>query len=493
MTASSAISASRGRLRILVALASYGTSNDTYLARIVEEYRAMSFDADIVILSNLRKQIASDIEVLVGLPNRNPWSLPFAHKQLFSDRFERYDLFVYSEDDILITEKNLRALLDVSAALQGDELAGFLRIEKGPNGTVNYPDVHGHFHWDTTSIRSRRQYTLSKFTNEHAACYVLTRHQLRKAIESGGFLVGPHEGRHDLLCSAATDPYTRCGFVKLIPISHFDDFTVHHLPNKYIGKLGVDGPELRGQVDTLLQIAETGCRPRPLFNTETRLWRAAYSKDYYETVDQNVISLIPQNARSVLSIGCGWGATECCLVERGLRVVAVPVDPVICSRAAARGIELVLGDFRTVKAKLGSEKFDCILYLNVLHLLRDPIDVLSLFRDNLSFESVMVIRTPNTLNLSGVWNVFRDPSVYQSLADYDLTGMHFSLISKVRRWCDGSGLRIDRPKGLVGTWDKIIGKLASPSITLALVPRSIASTARRRSSHAARPVELGER
>ena len=143
------------RPRILVVLASYGTSNDHYLLRLVEEYRSMSFVIDIVVLSNLRKQLASGIEVIVGLSSKDPWSLPFGHKKVFADRIEQYDLFVYSEDDMLITERNLQAFLKVSAVLREDEIAGFFRIEDGPNGNVNYPDVHAHFHWDGTSVRLR--------------------------------------------------------------------------------------------------------------------------------------------------------------------------------------------------------------------------------------------------------------------------------------------------------------------------------------------------
>jgi hypothetical protein len=43
-------------LRILVAVASYGRSNDQYLLRLIEEYGSMSFHVEIVILSNFRKQ-----------------------------------------------------------------------------------------------------------------------------------------------------------------------------------------------------------------------------------------------------------------------------------------------------------------------------------------------------------------------------------------------------------------------------------------------------
>ena len=436
-------------LRILVVLTSHGTSNDQYLLRLIEEYRSMPFDIDIVVLSNLSKQPAPDIEVLVGLPNSNPWSLPFPHKKVFAERLEDYDLFVYSEDDMLITERKLRAFLEVTAVLRDDEIAGFIRMEKDSNGSISYPDVHENFHWDPTSLRSREKYTLANFTNEHAACYVLTQSQLRKAVKSGGFLVEPHEWKYDLLCSAATDPYTQCGFTKLIPISHLDDFTVHHLSNKYVGKVGVDEAEMRAQVDTMLRLAEDACTPTPLLNTETKLWRGMHSKDYYEPLSEEVISMIPPEARSVLSIGCGSGATERWLAERGMRVVAVPLDPVICSSAAARGVEMVLGDFHTAREKLQNQRFDCLLYLNVLHLARDPVEVLSLFRDALSAELVVIIQAPNMLCVPGIWRRIRNALRYRDLGNYDLTGAHLSFIGKVRGWCRNSGLRVDRTVGML--------------------------------------------
>ncbi len=142
------IAAEPAALRVLVAIASYGNGNDKYLHRLLEEYRAMPFHVDVVILSNIEKRPAADIECLVGLPNKNPWSLPFSHKRLFAERLEKYDLFIYSEDDILVTENNIRAFLKASAVLRDDEIAGFLLVEKGSNGNVSYPQVHGFFHWD---------------------------------------------------------------------------------------------------------------------------------------------------------------------------------------------------------------------------------------------------------------------------------------------------------------------------------------------------------
>src|ERR1700688_853748 len=114
-------------MKILVAIANYGTQNDRYLHRLLAEYRSMSYEVDIIVLSNLSKDLGPDVEVKVGLPTKDPWSLPFSHKQLFADRRSNYDLFIYSEDDMLVTERNIRAFLAATEILKKNEIAGFLR------------------------------------------------------------------------------------------------------------------------------------------------------------------------------------------------------------------------------------------------------------------------------------------------------------------------------------------------------------------------------
>jgi len=109
--------------RVLVAIANYGEGNRRYLDQLLAEYRAMPFPVDVVVLSNIPKDLGDDVEVKVGLPGKDPWSLPFGHKQLFADRIEQYDAFIYSEDDILVTENNIRAFLEVTPKLEDDEIA----------------------------------------------------------------------------------------------------------------------------------------------------------------------------------------------------------------------------------------------------------------------------------------------------------------------------------------------------------------------------------
>jgi 2-polyprenyl-3-methyl-5-hydroxy-6-metoxy-1,4-benzoquinol methylase len=449
-------------MKIFVAIASYGTGNDRYLTQLVNEYQSMAFDVDVVVLSNIHKALIPGVEcVVVDLDGKNPWSLPFPHKQIFADRLNDYDLFIYSEDDTPITENNIRAFLEVSETLSENEVVGFLRFERGPDDSLNYPEVHGHFHWDPLSVHSRGKYTLAHFTNEHSACYALTRQQLKRAIDSGGFLVEPHAGKYDLLCSAATDPYTQCGFQKLICISHLNDFLVHHLPNKYVGtKFGVDQAELRRQVNCLLNIGQNGHRPASLFATETKLTDGWYSKDYYEPVNPEVVSLVPAEARTILSIGCGWGAMEAFLAEKGLLVTALPLDPVIPGGAEAKHVEIVNGDFARARAKLAGRQFDCLLLSNVLHLVQDPVDVLSSFREFLSNGSPVIVSVPNLTRIPAMWGRVRGDKRFKDFGDFEATGVHQTSHTILRSWLQSARMKVETMIDVVPQRAEAAGRLS---------------------------------
>lgn len=469
---------SHRRPRVLVAIASYGSSNDRHLERIVSECRSMALAVDVVVLSNIDKRAALGTECIVGLPARDPWSLPFAHKKLFAERCERYDLFIYSEDDILITERNIRAWLNVTSMLPQNEIAGFMRVEFGKDGARNYPDVHAHFHWDPSSVRRRGDYVLAHFTNEHAACFVLTREQLRGALRSGCFDVAPHQGKYDLACSAATDPYTQCGLTKLIPVSHLEDFTVHHMSNKYVGRVGITEEEFNRQTNVLLQIAQQACRPQPLLAPETKLWRGAFSKDYYEPAMQHVMRLIPSGARSVLSIGCGSGATETCLIQKGISVAAIPLDPVIGRSAAEKGIEIIGGNFTTARARLEGRRFDCILMLNVLHLIRKPVEILFSFGDLLARDAPIIIQSPNMSSVPAIWRQLCNRGL-EVPRGYDTAGAHLSFRGRIERWCREADLSNVRTVGVphrrAAAFDDItpaIAKLALSSDLISIARRS---------------------
>jgi 2-polyprenyl-3-methyl-5-hydroxy-6-metoxy-1,4-benzoquinol methylase len=428
-------------MKILVAIANFGTGNDKYLAQVVNEYRSMKRDIDFVVLSNVHKTVGDGIEVKVGLPTSDPWSLPFAHKQVLADRVDDYDLFIYTEDDMLITDRHIESFLELTASLAEDEIAGFMRFELGPNGSRYFPDVHNRFHWDPLSVRTRGEHTIAFFTNEHAGCYMLTREQLQRALKSGGFLVKTHQGKYHLPETAATDPYTQCGFKKVICISQFSDFLVHHLPNKYLDRQGTDEATVRKQITTLLDSQTSKAEPYSLLQPmDSRSW--AFSKKYYEPIQSEVISLIPESADSVLSLGCGWGKTEQAIAETGRGVVAVPLDSVIASCAESRGVELVLGDFQTARKTLAGRRFDCLLVSNMLHLVPDPVDLLASFKSLLADNATVIVTVPNLQRISVTWQKIRRSSQHKYLGNFARSGTHLATERKLNHWFTHAGLKV---------------------------------------------------
>jgi 2-polyprenyl-3-methyl-5-hydroxy-6-metoxy-1,4-benzoquinol methylase len=429
-------------MKILVAIANHGTKNMGYLTTLLNEYRSMSFETDIVILSNIPKDLGRDVEVVMGCPTKDPWSLPFGHKKIFADRIYDYDLFIYSEDDTLITEKNIRAFLDTVELLPSNEVAGFIRYELNGSGERSYCSIHSHFHWVPSSVKSFGGHTFARFTNDHSACYMLTREQLKMAISSGGFLVEPHQETYDLLVTAATDPYTQCGLTKVICVSHLEDFCLHHLPNQYLGKMGISEADLRYQLDALLSISGDGRPSDELFNGDTKLKQGRWSKNYYEHEAAEVIKYVPPETKNVLSIGCGWGATEAHLIKHGINVTGVPLDPVIGACAAAKGVEITSADFEEALKALGGRSFDCILFMNVLEHLPDPVGILVKYGKLLGPDGIILIGVPNFNHIKAWRDLINGEITWRQRYDFEESRLHFTTDNMLKHWLKHSGLEV---------------------------------------------------
>lgn len=431
------------RLRLLLVIASYGEKNIEFLRRIIRTYRSMAMESDIIVLSEAPKDLDAGAKVIVGVPTRNPWSLPFTHKKIFAENLDRYDLFAYSEDDMGVTEANIQAFLRVTPALADDEIAGFLRYEVDRSGAVCLPDVHGAYHWKVQTVRQRGAFCVAEFSNEHSAFFLLTQTQLKKAIASGGFMRDPHKGRYDMLCSAATDPYTCCGLRKVICISALEEFLIHHMPNRYAGLVGIQLPEFKGQVQTLLDIRK-GVHPvHSLCEVEPKVLHCNnWYKGYYESPDGGLLDMVPKNAHTVLSVGCGWGATEMELQQRGAKVTALPLDSVIGVCAARRGVEVFYGTLAEGLNHVRERQFDCVLMTNLLHLQPDPWSVLTSFSRLVANLGSLVIAGPNFEFLPYLVKGFFGVGDYRKLRDFDQSGMHVQRLGTMRRQIERAGFRI---------------------------------------------------
>jgi len=411
------------KLRLLVAIASFGEKNIQYLKEVISTYQGMEMDVDIVVLSEAPKSLVPGVKVMVGLPSKNPWSLPFGHQRLFAENADRYDLFIYSEDDVRITEESIRAFLRMTEVLDPNEIAGFMRYEVGPAGTMYLPDAHGGYHWKPDSVRKRGDHLFAEYTNEHTAFYLVNQAQLKRAIASGGFLCEPHEGRYDMLCTAATDIYACCGFRKVLCVSDFEKFLLHHLSNRYAGRIGLPLCLVREQIATLKEIQRGNHPATALCSSEPKLLHSKWSKDYEEKPRDAVLKKVPRNAKTILSIGCGGGETEIKLKQRGLDVTVFPLDSVIGAKAQRRGIKVIYGTLDECLECTNGRQFDSVLISNILHLFPDPARLLERCSGFVAEGGSLLVNGPNFARIGTLLKCSVGWKDYRKLRCFDESGI----------------------------------------------------------------------
>jgi 2-polyprenyl-3-methyl-5-hydroxy-6-metoxy-1,4-benzoquinol methylase len=431
-----------GQVRMLVAIASYGDKNLGFLREIIQAYKTMAMQADVVVFSESPKSLGADVKVEVGLPTPNPWSLPFAHKRIFAEKADQYDLFVYSEDDIEVKEEHIRAFLVANNAMQADEIPGYIRYEVAPDGTKLLTDVHASFHWKAESVRTRDGYTVAEFTNDHAGFYILTKAQLKKCLASGGFLREPYYGRYGFPETAATDPYTICGFRKVICISHLPEFLIRHMSNLYVNRHGVTLGWFEDQVRTLIQIGKGNHPANTLCGVESKMPSLGWSKGYYERVDEALLEAVPAEATNILSVGCGWGATEARLKERGARVTVLPLDSVFGAGAEQEGYEVVYGSMTECLEKLGGRKFDCVMMTNLLHLQRDPTAVIQQLKRHVGNKGCVVLKGPNFDRISLLVKRKGRLKDFRGLESFEKGGINTCGPRRLGKWLRRSGFEV---------------------------------------------------
>lgn len=221
-------------MKILVTIPNFGTHQRQYLQKVIDGFK--SYDAqysiDIVVHTNVDIQIDGIEQVIIHHLD-NWWKLPFIARQTIVDRCNDYDLYIFNENDQLITQENIETLLKINKVLPKPYLVGFVQYEAEDNCKY-FPAFHFPFKWIKNSDISFYDYTFARHQNCHQASFVLTHEQLAIAMKNLNFNKDNRVSRYNDPERVGTDIYHCSGFTKLICISHFDKLIIHHLPDKYL-------------------------------------------------------------------------------------------------------------------------------------------------------------------------------------------------------------------------------------------------------------------
>jgi len=125
--------------------------------------------------------------------------------------------------------------------------------------------------------------------------------------------------------------------------------------------------------------------------------------EYFEDENLALLRHSPHGAR-VLDVGCGSGLLGSRLREMGNTVWGADAAPDIAELATRRLDRFVLvdlTDYERVTALFGQERFDVIVFADVLEHLPDPIGTLRNYRHLLAPGGRLLVSVPNI----AVWNV----------------------------------------------------------------------------------------
>ena len=277
-------------MKILVCIAHYGTSNREHLHRVLSEfdsYKKYEVTVTLFVTDPVDTAPYKNIKVMQNLFDRSIGTmLTREHKKVMAGLVNDYDLFIYDEDDILITEKNIDTFLYIQKAFNDTNyVCGFLRYELKPNDPYKFlVDCHpAHtIHRRTSNILYQKSLFIKGMeyfepTNIHQGCYILTKDLLKRCIDSGNYISDAfYAGQRE---SDASGVYVFCGLTKVISKDSMKDLLVHHLSNKYVTTHPLYTKELVVDDEKLLKMSNLQTKTLAVIlhhNTPK------YTKDLYE-------------------------------------------------------------------------------------------------------------------------------------------------------------------------------------------------------------------
>lgn len=231
-------------MKLLVSISTYGEKNNQYLNKIIDEYRSFKkYEIDITVHGTIPLQ-RSDINFI---EYKNPKTTVYFHRQEFVEKQDLYDIFLFSENDMLISENNIDLYLERDKKLPIDYSLGFLRFENTPENIKYLIDlwlnVPGYNYIKNNNIIIDNENYFS-VTNPHQAAYVLSKEKLKYVINKSDYLIdGSEMGLETASSGIFTDWYLGTGILnKVIPLSkeEVERCLIEHLPGNHCNSPGIN-------------------------------------------------------------------------------------------------------------------------------------------------------------------------------------------------------------------------------------------------------------
>ena len=162
---------------------------------------------------------------------------------------------------------------------------------------------------------------------------------------------------------------------------------------------------------------------------------------YYKHLRTSILEHIPNTVERVLSVGCAEGTTEAELVKQGVKVVGIEIDHSSVVAARGKGLTVHEGNVEEVDISKAGERFDCLIYADILEHLYNPLSVLKRHVALLNPDGLVIISVPNFRHYSVFWKLFVLGQIkYEDAGILDFTHLRITTRKMVLEWFKWAGL-----------------------------------------------------
>lgn len=226
----------------LVCITDFGISQRHYLFTLLFEldkcYPDFKLDVIIYHTHELKLPLFRNLSIELKKQDESLQDmLTWCHRTDMINRRNQYGIYIYTENDLFITHDHLLSFILEQKRLPSPYVAGFIHYEN-EGGTKHLMPLNSGFPSfnELLQVNGNMYATLM---NQHQGCYIITKEQLNKIIDSKEYNNEPrvhnYLGQHyHFKETAATLPYTIGGLKKVIPVDNVDEFLLWHMPNHYV-------------------------------------------------------------------------------------------------------------------------------------------------------------------------------------------------------------------------------------------------------------------
>lgn len=167
--------------------------------------------------------------------------------------------------------------------------------------------------------------------------------------------------------------------------------------------------------------------------------------DYYSQPRLDVLNLVPREARSILECGCGFGNLAREIKKRQkCKIYGIELNADAKEKAENIFDKLVIGDLEKIDLFIYNDKFDCIIYADILEHLIDPWKLLAEHVQYLENQGTVIVSIPNIRNLQLLKKlVFKGEWNYTTHGLLDMTHLRFFTLKSAVKMLHDVGLKIE--------------------------------------------------